>query len=170
MGFVDLDPLDISGSPTRTVERMILNLAVALLANSPTPVSGISNLLAMNIDPELAARDYRERTVGPYCDVLPPHGSMNWRCRPTSARRSCTIAIASAATKTGVEYHPAYREIERIGFGEFGIHAMSRRPGVLGWPAIAPPLAKYTLQYLFAQAEFALLCPLSVTNSSVLLI
>ena len=69
-----------------------------------------------------------------------------------------------------VEYHPAYREIERIGFGEFGIHAMSRRPGVLGWPAIAPPLAKYTLQYLFAQAEFALLCPLSVTDSSVLLI
>jgi acyl-CoA dehydrogenase len=69
-----------------------------------------------------------------------------------------------------VEYHPAYREIERIGFGEFGIHAMSRRPGVLGWPDIAPPLAKYTLQYLFAQAEFALLCPLSVTDSSVFLI
>ena len=69
-----------------------------------------------------------------------------------------------------VEYHPAYREMERIGFGEFGIHAMSRRPGVLGWPDIAPPLAKYTLQYLFAQAEFALLCPLSVTDSSILLI
>jgi acyl-CoA dehydrogenase len=69
-----------------------------------------------------------------------------------------------------VEYHPAYREMERVGFGEFGIHAMSRRPGVLGWPDIAPPLAKYTLQYLFAQAEFALLCPLSVTDSSILLI
>jgi acyl-CoA dehydrogenase len=69
-----------------------------------------------------------------------------------------------------VEYHPAYREMERIGFGEFGIHVMSRRPGVLGWPDIAPPLAKYTLQYLFAQAEFALLCPLSVTDSSILLI
>jgi alkylation response protein AidB-like acyl-CoA dehydrogenase len=69
-----------------------------------------------------------------------------------------------------VEYHPTYREMERIGFGEFGIHAMSRRPGVLGWPDIAPPLAKYTLQYLFAQAEFALLCPLSVTDSSILLI
>jgi acyl-CoA dehydrogenase len=69
-----------------------------------------------------------------------------------------------------VEYHPAYREMERIGFGEFGIHAMSRRSGVLGWPAPAPPLAKYALQYLFAQSEFALLCPLSVTDSSILLI
>jgi len=69
-----------------------------------------------------------------------------------------------------VEYHPAYREMERIGFAEFGIHAMSRRPGVLGWRNVAPPLAKYTLQYLFAQSEFALLCPLSVTDSSILLI
>jgi len=69
-----------------------------------------------------------------------------------------------------VEYHPAYREMERIGFGEFGIHAMSRRANVLGWPDVAPPLAKYALQYIFAQSEFALLCPLSVTDSSILLI
>jgi alkylation response protein AidB-like acyl-CoA dehydrogenase len=69
-----------------------------------------------------------------------------------------------------VEYHPAYREMERIGFGEFGLHAMSRRGGVLGWPGIAPPLAKYAMQYLFAQAEFALLCPLSVSDTSIMLI
>jgi acyl-CoA dehydrogenase len=69
-----------------------------------------------------------------------------------------------------VEYHPAYREMERIGFGEFGLHAMSRRGGVLGWAGTAPPLAKYALQYLFAQAEFALLCPLSVSDTSILLI
>ena len=69
-----------------------------------------------------------------------------------------------------VEYHPAYREMERIGFGEFGLHAMSRRGGVLGWPDAAPPLAKYALQYVFAQSEFALLCPLSVTDTSTLLI
>ena len=69
-----------------------------------------------------------------------------------------------------VEYHPAYREMERIGFGEFGLHAMSRRPGVLGWPQVAPPLAKYAMQYLFAQAEFGLLCPLSVSDTSIMLI
>lgn len=69
-----------------------------------------------------------------------------------------------------IEFHPAYREMERIGFGEFGIHCMSRRPGVLGWPEKVPPLAKYTFQYLFAQSEFALLCPISVTDTSALLI
>ncbi len=69
-----------------------------------------------------------------------------------------------------VEYHPAYREMERIGFGEFGLHAMSRRAGVLGWPHAAPPLVKYAMQYLFAQAEFALLCPLSVSDTSIMLI
>jgi len=68
-----------------------------------------------------------------------------------------------------VEYHPAYREMERIGFGELGIHAMSHRP-VLGWPAPVSPLVKYAFQYLFAQSEFALLCPLSVTDTSAVLI
>ena len=42
------------------------------LANSPTPVAGVPNLQAMNIDPEQATREYRERTVGPYRSVLPP--------------------------------------------------------------------------------------------------
>src|SRR5881628_3838672 len=30
-----------------------------------------------------------------------------------------------------IEYHPAYRELERVAFGEFGIHAMSLRKGIL---------------------------------------
>lgn len=68
-----------------------------------------------------------------------------------------------------VEYHPAYREMEKIGFGEFGLHAMSHRP-VLGWPTAVTPLVKYAFQYIFAQAEFALLCPLSVTDTSTMLI
>jgi len=28
-----------------------------------------------------------------------------------------------------IEYHPAYRELERVAYGEFGIHAMSHREG-----------------------------------------
>src|SRR3954454_24287295 len=32
-----------------------------------------------------------------------------------------------------IEYHPAYRELENPSFGEFGIHAMSLRSGILGW-------------------------------------
>ena len=68
-----------------------------------------------------------------------------------------------------IEFHPAYREMERIGFGDFGIHAMSRRPGVLGWNG-TPVTAKYVLQYLFVQSEFALMCPISVTDTSTVLI
>ena len=64
-----------------------------------------------------------------------------------------------------VEYHPAYREMERIAFGEFGLAAMSHRPGVFGWPAPLPPAAKYAFTFLFAQAEFGLLCPVSMTDS-----
>ena len=69
-----------------------------------------------------------------------------------------------------VEFHPAYREMEQIGFGDFGIHCMSRKAGVFGWDAPVPPLAKYIFQYLFVQGEFGLMCPISVTDTSALLI
>ena len=65
-----------------------------------------------------------------------------------------------------IEYHPAYREMESIAFGELGMHAMSHRGGVLGWPAPLPPIAKYAFQYLFVQAEFGLMCPVSVSDTS----
>jgi len=65
-----------------------------------------------------------------------------------------------------IEYHPAYREMERIAFSELGLHAMSHRAGVLGWPAPMPPIAKYGFQYLFVQAEFGLMCPVSVSDTS----
>ncbi len=65
-----------------------------------------------------------------------------------------------------IEYHPAYREMERIAFDEFGMHAMSHRPGVLGMPSAAPPLVKYAFTYLFVQAEFGLMCPISLSDTS----
>jgi acyl-CoA dehydrogenase len=65
-----------------------------------------------------------------------------------------------------IEFHPAYRAMEEIAFGRFGMHAMTHRPGVLGWPRKMPPLAKYVFHYLFAQAEFGLLCPVNLTDSS----
>src|SRR5512146_1808800 len=36
------------------------------LGNLPIGVTGVPNLAAMNIDPEQAARDYKERVVAPY--------------------------------------------------------------------------------------------------------
>lgn len=69
-----------------------------------------------------------------------------------------------------IEFHPAYREMEALGYGEFGIHCMSRTGGVLGWPKKVPPIVKYVFQYLFAQSEFGLLCPISATDTSAMLI
>ena len=65
-----------------------------------------------------------------------------------------------------IEYHPAYREMEKMAFEEFGMHAMSHRPGVLGMSAPASPLVKYAITYLFVQAEFGLMCPVSVSDTS----
>ncbi|USG60427.1 acyl-CoA dehydrogenase family protein [Sneathiella marina] len=69
-----------------------------------------------------------------------------------------------------IEFHPAYREMEQLGYGEFGIHAMSHKPGVFDWPEKIPPMAKYIFQYLFTQSEFGLMCPISVTDTSAMLL
>lgn len=69
-----------------------------------------------------------------------------------------------------IEYHPAYREMEQIAFGDFQFHAMSHRAGVLGMDRPLPPAAKYAFQYLFVQGEFGLMCPISVTDTSTHLI
>jgi hypothetical protein len=63
-----------------------------------------------------------------------------------------------------IEYHPAYRELEKVAFSEFGIHAMSIRKGILGWPDKYPVVAKHAFTFLFNQAEFGLGCPINVTD------
>ena len=68
-----------------------------------------------------------------------------------------------------IEHHPAYHEMERIGFHEFGLHAAPHRP-ILGWPTGVSPLVKFTLHYLFSQAEFGLMCPLAVTELAAMLV
>ncbi|TDF64515.1 acyl-CoA dehydrogenase family protein [Cupriavidus sp. L7L] len=69
-----------------------------------------------------------------------------------------------------IEYHPSYSEMERIAFCDFGIHTMTRTPGVLGWPDKHTALSKYAFQYLFVQSEFGLMCPICVTDSSAYLV
>ncbi|MEO8136951.1 MAG: acyl-CoA dehydrogenase family protein [Betaproteobacteria bacterium] len=73
-------------------------------------------------------------------------------------------------TRSGIDAqrivkHPAYVELERVAFSEYGLAAMSHRAGVLGSAAPWPAAAKYALTYLFVQAEFGLCCPLSMTDS-----
>ena len=69
-----------------------------------------------------------------------------------------------------IEYHPAYRELERAAYGEFGIHAMSHRRGILGWPETYPAVAKHAFTYLFNQAEYGLGCPINVTDGAAMLL
>lgn len=64
-----------------------------------------------------------------------------------------------------IDKHPAYVSMERVAFCDFGLAAMSHRAGVLGWPEVMPPAAKYALTYLLVQAEFGLCCPVSMTDS-----
>jgi alkylation response protein AidB-like acyl-CoA dehydrogenase len=69
-----------------------------------------------------------------------------------------------------IEYHPAYREMEQIAFGDFQFHAMGHRAGAFGMTRPVSPRAKYVFQYLFVQAEFGLMCPISVTDTSTHLV
>jgi arsenite-transporting ATPase len=62
------------------------------LGNQPTPVDSAANLLAMNIDPEAAAREYRERMVGPYRGVLPEAALKSMEEQFSG---SCTLEIAA---------------------------------------------------------------------------
>lgn len=57
----------VSTDPASNLDEM---LAVPL-AGKPTSIPGVPNLFAMNINPEAAAREYREKMVGPYRGVMP---------------------------------------------------------------------------------------------------
>jgi len=62
------------------------------LGHLATPIPGVPNLWAMNIDPEKAAREYRERMVGPYRDVLPEAAVASMEEQFSG---SCTLEIAA---------------------------------------------------------------------------
>ncbi len=62
------------------------------LAGEPTAIESVPNLFAMNIDPEAAAREYRERMVGPYRGVLPDTAVASMEEQFSG---SCTLEIAA---------------------------------------------------------------------------
>lgn len=64
-----------------------------------------------------------------------------------------------------VEYHPAYKEMEYLGYSKYGLVAMSHKP-VLGFSTKLPHVLKYAFWYLFVQSEFGLACPMSMTDSA----
>jgi anion-transporting ArsA/GET3 family ATPase len=62
------------------------------LGSRPTSVAGVSGVDALNIDPEQAAFDYRERTVAPYRGVLPEQEVALLTERLSGA---CTVEVAA---------------------------------------------------------------------------
>jgi arsenite-transporting ATPase len=62
------------------------------LGSTPTAVPGVARLEAMNLDPEIAASEYREKMVGPYRGVLP---EATVRSMEEQLSGSCTMEIAA---------------------------------------------------------------------------
>ena len=65
-----------------------------------------------------------------------------------------------------LEYHPAYHQMEKIGFEDFQIHSLCHVPGALGWDGMVPQIMKFAFQYLFAQSEIGMMCPLNMGDAT----
>jgi arsenite-transporting ATPase len=78
----------VSTDPASNLDEM---LGVAL-SNRPSPVPGVDSLWALDIDPEKAADDYRERVIAPYRDVWtePQIGELR-----EQLAGACTVEIAA---------------------------------------------------------------------------
>ncbi|WP_454724359.1 MULTISPECIES: acyl-CoA dehydrogenase family protein [Cupriavidus] len=131
---------------------------VNLFASDPD----LRALLPLYLPPDLFAHllphlDRMGALAGGVLDQLAHTADHN---KPTLSHRTRTGLDAQTIDK-----HPAYVELERVAFSEFGLAAASHRGGVLGWDKPMPAAAKYALTYLFVQAEFGLCCPLSMTDS-----
>jgi arsenite-transporting ATPase len=63
-----------------------------VLSPQPTAISAVPGLFALNLDPEAAARAYRERVVGPYRGVLPDAAVASIEEQLSGA---CTVEIAA---------------------------------------------------------------------------
>lgn len=78
----------ISTDPASNLDEV---LGVSL-GNIPTPVPGVPTLKALNIDPEAAAKAYRESMVAPYRGVLPDSAVASMEEQFSG---SCTLEIAA---------------------------------------------------------------------------
>ena len=80
--------LIVSTDPASNLDEVL----GAALGSKPSAIPGAERLFALNIDPEAAARDYRERMVGPYRGVLPEAAIRSMEEQFSGA---CTVEIAA---------------------------------------------------------------------------
>lgn len=66
-----------------------------------------------------------------------------------------------------VVYHPAYVDMARIAYERLGLAAMVHREEFRGRPGGAPQVVGTAAQYIFAQAEQGLMCPIIMTDCIV---
>ncbi len=74
------------------------------LSDTPRPVPGASGLHALNIDPEAAARAYRDRIIGPYRTLLPAAAVRSMEEQLSGA---CTVEIAAFDAFTALLGEPS---------------------------------------------------------------
>src|ERR1700686_3645283 len=128
---------------------------------------GLRDLLALYLLPDVSRR------LDPHFDRLGALAGGRRNERPGAANKPPPVLNARdrfGRDEDWIDYHSSYRQMEEIAFGDFQFHAMSHRAGTLGMDRPLPAVAKYALQYLFVQAEFGLMCPISVTDTSIHLI
>lgn len=78
----------VSTDPASNLDEVL----EAALTNTPAPIVSVPNLWALNLDPEEAARAYREKMVGPYRGVLPDAAIRSIEEQLSGA---CTVEIAA---------------------------------------------------------------------------
>ena len=139
-----------------------------------TPIPDSRGLNLFRADPYAGPLARRYLPADLYAHLL-PHldrlgalaGGLMDELAATADKNPPTLSVRSraGADESRIEKHPAYVELEKLAYGEFGLAALSHRGGVLGWPEPMPAAAKYALSHLFVQAEFGLCCPVSMTDS-----
>lgn len=78
----------VSTDPASNLDEVLLTP----LGIRPTPIEGVPGLFAMNVDPVQAAKEYRERVVGPYRELLPKVAVTSIEEQLSGA---CTVEIAA---------------------------------------------------------------------------
>jgi arsenite-transporting ATPase len=98
----------VSTDPASNLDEML----GARLGSRPTAVAGVAGLEAMNVDPQVAADDYRRRALGPYEGVVSETEMATMREELAGA---CTVEIAAfdrfAGLLAGEDEAPAYDRI-----------------------------------------------------------
>ncbi|MEE2699594.1 MAG: arsenical pump-driving ATPase [Pseudomonadota bacterium] len=78
----------VSTDPASNIDEIFSQV----LSTNPQPIKGVAGLSAMNVDPEKAAEEYREKVIGPYRGVLPDVAIASMEEQLSGA---CTVEIAA---------------------------------------------------------------------------